>query len=152
MTSASPHGSGYKGVYQKRTGDQLDGCAVFWRAERLRLIRHRGLRFNGGAAVPRFDRDNVAVLVELEVASGGETHWGGGRGGWTRLSICGSVCGSRECICMHLSTYLPAYLPTCKSISIYPSVCPHLSVRPPIYPSTCRRQFIDRSICMCTCS
>ena len=54
---------GYLGCFQQRSGDKSDGCAIFWRSTKLRRVRQRALEFN---ISPRFDRDNVALLVELE--------------------------------------------------------------------------------------
>ena len=55
---------GYKGVYLKRTGDKLDGCATFYRNDKFTLVE--------SVPVPYYkshcnllDRDNVGLVLKL---------------------------------------------------------------------------------------
>lgn len=51
----------YVGSYTRRTGDAIDGCAIFWKADKFRLIDEESIKFN------MFNlRDNVAQLTVLE--------------------------------------------------------------------------------------
>jgi hypothetical protein len=46
----------------QRTGGKTDGCAVFWRSSRYRLVTHRDVRFLGAGGLELMDRDNVAQV------------------------------------------------------------------------------------------
>ncbi|XP_022134918.1 carbon catabolite repressor protein 4 homolog 3-like isoform X1 [Momordica charantia] len=55
--------AGYIGSYTRRTGDAIDGCAIFWKADKFRLIDEESIKFK------RFNlRDNVAQLSVLEMS------------------------------------------------------------------------------------
>ncbi|XP_022922060.1 carbon catabolite repressor protein 4 homolog 3 [Cucurbita moschata] len=55
--------AGYVGSYTRRTGDAIDGCAIFWKAHKFRLIDEESIEFK------RFNlRDNVAQLSVLEMS------------------------------------------------------------------------------------
>ena len=56
---------GYSGVYKQRTGDdKRDGCALFYRVEKLSLLSHHAVEFcQPDMAV--LDRDNVAVMAKF---------------------------------------------------------------------------------------
>ncbi|CAK9330001.1 unnamed protein product [Citrullus colocynthis] len=57
--------TGYVGSYTRRTGDAIDGCAIFWKADKFRLIDEESIKFN------MFNlRDNVAQLTVLEMSKG----------------------------------------------------------------------------------
>ncbi|ESQ48050.1 hypothetical protein EUTSA_v10020715mg [Eutrema salsugineum] len=54
--------AGYAGSYKRRTGDNIDGCAMFWKADRFRVLERENIEFS------RFGmRDNVAQLSVLEL-------------------------------------------------------------------------------------
>ena len=58
-----------RGVYKQRTGDKHDGCAIFYRPDRLHLIDHSGVEyFQPG--IPTLDKDNVALLAKLKPVRG----------------------------------------------------------------------------------
>ncbi|XP_050388281.1 carbon catabolite repressor protein 4 homolog 6 [Argentina anserina] len=52
---------GYSGVWKMRTGNPLDGCAVFWRSSRFKLLHEECIEFNKLGL-----RDNVAQICVLE--------------------------------------------------------------------------------------
>uniref|UniRef100_A0ACD5VLP1 Uncharacterized protein n=1 Tax=Avena sativa TaxID=4498 RepID=A0ACD5VLP1_AVESA len=52
---------GFKGIWKMRTGNAVDGCAIFWRAERFQLRFEENIEFNKLGL-----RDNVAQLCVLE--------------------------------------------------------------------------------------
>ncbi|XP_059645153.1 carbon catabolite repressor protein 4 homolog 3 isoform X3 [Cornus florida] len=53
--------AGYSGSYKRRTGDQVDGCAMFWKADKFRLLEGESIEFKGYGL-----RDNVAQLSVFE--------------------------------------------------------------------------------------
>ncbi|KAA8541180.1 hypothetical protein F0562_025213 [Nyssa sinensis] len=53
--------AGYKGSYKRRTGDHDDGCAMFWKADRFRLLEGESIEFKRYGL-----RDNVAQLSVFE--------------------------------------------------------------------------------------
>lgn len=54
---------GYEGIYQRRTGDTRDGCAIFWKSKRLRLLEEDSIDFS------EFNlRNNVAQICVFEVS------------------------------------------------------------------------------------
>ncbi|XP_050203861.1 carbon catabolite repressor protein 4 homolog 6 isoform X2 [Mercurialis annua] len=55
---------GYTGIWQMRTGNAVDGCAIFWRASRFKLIHEESIEFNKLGL-----RDNVAQICVLELMS-----------------------------------------------------------------------------------
>ncbi|XP_051151403.1 carbon catabolite repressor protein 4 homolog 6 [Andrographis paniculata] len=55
---------GYDGIWKMRTGDPVDGCAIFWRASRFKLLHEESIEYN------RFGlRDNVAQICVFESRS-----------------------------------------------------------------------------------
>ncbi|CAL1375116.1 unnamed protein product [Linum trigynum] len=57
-------GSGYKGIYQMRTGSATDGCAIFWRESKFNMVHEESIVFNKFGL-----RDNVAQICVLESIS-----------------------------------------------------------------------------------
>ncbi|XP_015885911.2 carbon catabolite repressor protein 4 homolog 6 isoform X1 [Ziziphus jujuba] len=55
---------GYNGVWKMRTGNAIDGCAIFWRASRFKLLHEESIEFNKLGL-----RDNVAQICVLEMMS-----------------------------------------------------------------------------------
>ncbi len=60
---------GYSGIFKKRTGSHLDGCALFYLKSKLRLLESNGLEYQRGFKV--LNRDNVALLAKFAVAEEG---------------------------------------------------------------------------------
>ncbi|GAB2275558.1 hypothetical protein Dimus_010315 [Dionaea muscipula] len=56
----NPHG--YVGIWKMRTGTPRDGCAIFWRASKLKLVHEECIEFNRLGL-----RDNVAQVCVLEL-------------------------------------------------------------------------------------
>ncbi|GAB4860961.1 hypothetical protein Ancab_036121 [Ancistrocladus abbreviatus] len=54
--------AGYIGLYKRRTGDNVDGCAVFWKADKLHLLGGESIEFKRHGL-----RDNVAQLSVFEM-------------------------------------------------------------------------------------
>ncbi|XP_048227420.1 carbon catabolite repressor protein 4 homolog 3 isoform X2 [Ricinus communis] len=54
--------AGYAGSYKRRTGDNVDGCAMFWKADKLRLLGGESIEFKALGL-----RDNVAQLSVFEI-------------------------------------------------------------------------------------
>ncbi|XP_062019335.1 carbon catabolite repressor protein 4 homolog 6 isoform X1 [Rosa rugosa] len=52
---------GYSGIWKMRTGNPVDGCAVFWRSSRFKLLHEECIEFNKLGL-----RDNVAQICVLE--------------------------------------------------------------------------------------
>lgn len=48
--------------WQRRTGDNVDGCAIFWKADRFRVLERENIEFSQFGM-----RDNVAQLSVLEL-------------------------------------------------------------------------------------
>ncbi|PON90749.1 Endonuclease/exonuclease/phosphatase [Trema orientale] len=55
---------GYSGIWKRRTGYPVDGCAIFWRASRFKLLYEESIEFNKLGL-----RDNVAQICVLELLS-----------------------------------------------------------------------------------
>lgn len=53
--------AGYAGSYKRRTGDSVDGCAMFWKADKFQLLEVENIEFKGLGL-----RDNVAHLSVFE--------------------------------------------------------------------------------------
>ncbi|KAK7251593.1 hypothetical protein RIF29_34922 [Crotalaria pallida] len=53
---------GYIGSYKRRTGDTVDGCAMFWKSDKFRLLEEESIRFKDIGL-----RDNVAQLLVFEM-------------------------------------------------------------------------------------
>ncbi|KAG6534540.1 hypothetical protein ZIOFF_008443 [Zingiber officinale] len=56
---------GYIGHYKRRTGWAKDGCALFWKAERFKLLEADNIEFRSFGL-----RDNVAQLLVFELSKG----------------------------------------------------------------------------------
>ncbi|KAK4283707.1 hypothetical protein QN277_000632 [Acacia crassicarpa] len=54
--------AGYMGSYKRRTGNTVDGCAMFWKADKFRLLEGESIEFKGIGL-----RDNVAQLSVFEI-------------------------------------------------------------------------------------
>ncbi|KAM7471152.1 hypothetical protein LguiA_009335 [Lonicera macranthoides] len=54
--------AGYLGSYKRRTGDAVDGCAIFWKADKFRLLDEESIEFKQYGL-----RDNVAQLAVFEM-------------------------------------------------------------------------------------
>ncbi|KAI3737908.1 hypothetical protein L2E82_27923 [Cichorium intybus] len=52
---------GYSGIWKMRTGEAVDGCAIFWRSSRFKLLHEEAIEFNKLGL-----RDNVAQICVLE--------------------------------------------------------------------------------------
>lgn len=55
---------GYNGVYKKRTGIRIDGCAIYFREDNLKLIDHLTVEFFN-PQIPLLNRDNVGIIAKL---------------------------------------------------------------------------------------
>lgn len=53
---------GYNGIWKRRTGKAIDGCAIFWRASRFKLLHEESIEFNKFGL-----RENVAQICVLEL-------------------------------------------------------------------------------------
>ncbi|KAF9372015.1 Protein angel 1 [Podila verticillata] len=58
---------GYTGFYQRRTGDRNDGCALFYRSQKVKAVLIRGVEYNWNTFI---GRDNVGIVAILEVTQG----------------------------------------------------------------------------------
>ncbi|GLU13336.1 hypothetical protein SLE2022_299740 [Rubroshorea leprosula] len=54
--------AGYAGSYKRRTGDNVDGCAMLWKADKFRLLERESIEYKEFGL-----RDNVAQLSVLEM-------------------------------------------------------------------------------------
>ncbi len=61
--------AGYDGVFVQRTGDHQDGCAMFYKQSKLRLVEWLGLKYRHNFKV--LNRDNVALLAKMELVENG---------------------------------------------------------------------------------
>jgi len=60
--AAGMRSRGYEGIFQRRTGDTRDGCAMFWKSKRLHLLEEDSIDFS------EFDlRNNVAQICVFEL-------------------------------------------------------------------------------------
>jgi len=53
--------AGYEGSYKRCTDDKVDGCAVFWKADKMRLLEGESIEYNQLGL-----RDNVAQILVFE--------------------------------------------------------------------------------------
>ncbi|XP_031373650.1 carbon catabolite repressor protein 4 homolog 5 isoform X1 [Punica granatum] len=53
---------GYDGVFKGRTGEAVDGCAIFWKDQRFTLVHEENIEFRTFGL-----RDNVAQLCVLKI-------------------------------------------------------------------------------------
>ncbi|KAL8063496.1 hypothetical protein ABFX02_01G029800 [Erythranthe guttata] len=56
---------GYNGIWKMRTGDPADGCAIFWRVSRFKLLHEESIEYNKLGL-----RDNVAQICVFETLKG----------------------------------------------------------------------------------
>ncbi|PIN13577.1 Transcriptional effector CCR4-related protein [Handroanthus impetiginosus] len=56
---------GYNGIWKMRTGDPADGCAIFWRVSRFKLLHEESIEYNKLGL-----RDNVAQIFVFESLNG----------------------------------------------------------------------------------
>ncbi|GKU95032.1 hypothetical protein SLEP1_g8446 [Rubroshorea leprosula] len=54
--------AGYAGSYKRRTGDNVDGCAMLWKADKFRLLERESIEYKEFGL-----RDNVAQLSVFEM-------------------------------------------------------------------------------------
>jgi len=63
---------GYKGVFVKRTGWKLDGCALFYKQGRLTMTEYAPVEFNDVSKINfHFRKDNVAIVAAFSLNGGG---------------------------------------------------------------------------------
>lgn len=55
---------GYSGIWKMRTGDPIDGCAIFWRDSRFKLLHEESIEYNKLGL-----RDNVAQICVFELVN-----------------------------------------------------------------------------------
>ncbi|XP_050300747.1 protein angel isoform X2 [Anthonomus grandis grandis] len=55
---------GYKELYKKRTGVRCDGCAVYYRANKLTLLEYETVEFYQ-PNISVLDRDNIAIIAKF---------------------------------------------------------------------------------------
>ncbi|CAN1157394.1 Carbon catabolite repressor protein 4 homolog 3 [Linum perenne] len=55
--------AGYEGSYKRCTDDKVDGCAVFWKADKMRLLEGESIEYNQLGL-----RDNVAQILVFETS------------------------------------------------------------------------------------
>ncbi|XP_019757456.1 protein angel homolog 2 isoform X1 [Dendroctonus ponderosae] len=55
---------GFKGIYKKRTGIRCDGCAIYYRPDRLKLVEFETVEFYQ-PNVSILDRDNIAIVAKF---------------------------------------------------------------------------------------
>ncbi|CAN0824850.1 Carbon catabolite repressor protein 4 homolog 3 [Linum grandiflorum] len=60
--------AGYEGSYKRCTDDKVDGCAVFWKADKMRLLEGESIEFKQLGL-----RDNVAQILVFEQTSSAES-------------------------------------------------------------------------------
>ncbi|GFQ03589.1 carbon catabolite repressor protein 4 homolog 6 [Phtheirospermum japonicum] len=63
---------GYAGIWKMRTGDPVDGCAIFWRVSRFKLLHEESIEYNKLGL-----RDNVAQICVFESLKGQSNSNGG---------------------------------------------------------------------------
>ncbi|KAL3616108.1 hypothetical protein CASFOL_040402 [Castilleja foliolosa] len=56
---------GYAGIWKMRTGDPVDGCAIFWRVSRFKLLHEESIEY-----IKLGLRDNVAQICVFESLKG----------------------------------------------------------------------------------
>ncbi|KAI1313904.1 Protein angel 2 [Mortierella claussenii] len=60
---------GYEGVFKKRNGQKQDGCALFFRTERVRKVQVQTVDYQDNAYI---NRDNVGIVGVFEIKQGAE--------------------------------------------------------------------------------
>lgn len=56
---------GYTGIFKKRTNDKIDGCAIYYRPDKLTLKEHAFVEFYQ-PGVRLLDRDNIGIVARFE--------------------------------------------------------------------------------------
>ncbi|KAK1311597.1 hypothetical protein QJS10_CPA07g00575 [Acorus calamus] len=84
-------GHGYSGIWKMRTGAAQDGCAVFWRTNRFKLLHEEQIEFNQLGM-----RDNVAQICVLESRSQSPTE---GHSAASSSRSCQSTGANRVVVC-----------------------------------------------------
>ena len=84
--------AGYEGLYKRKTRESMsdepstiDGCAIFYKADRFSLLEQYGIEYNEAArqqtmdrkALRRLMKGNIALVVVLEELTGGMQMLGG---------------------------------------------------------------------------
>lgn len=57
---------GYDCVYKKKTGYQIDGCAIFYKSKLFHLLNYKGIEFNRTDVTNILNRDNVGIIAVLK--------------------------------------------------------------------------------------
>lgn len=60
---------GFKGIFKRRTRDKNDGCSIYYRDSKFRLVDKLAVEYYQ-PHVPILDRDNVGLFVKLESKQG----------------------------------------------------------------------------------
>ncbi|XP_066250086.1 protein angel isoform X1 [Euwallacea similis] len=55
---------GYEGLYKKRTGIRCDGCAIYYKTDRLTLVEYETVEFYQ-PNVSVLNRDNIAIIAKF---------------------------------------------------------------------------------------
>jgi len=61
---------GYDSVFKKRTGDKKDGCAIFYKREKLILLSSTDVEFMQPKALKCLDRDNIGLIAKFMTKKG----------------------------------------------------------------------------------
>ena len=54
-------------MYQKRTGEYVDGCAIFYKREGFSLVEWKGLQYQHNTGT--LSRDNVGIVAKFSMQS-----------------------------------------------------------------------------------
>ena len=80
--------AGYDSLLQRRPANKPDGCAIFYRRARFRLVESMGIQFNEAAGgVAHWTTNNVGLLVRLAERERGSAVGDGGRAGGPRTFV-----------------------------------------------------------------
>ena len=60
-------------MYLKRTGDYIDGCAMFWAGNHFEMLECSEVKYNR-PGVSVLDRDNVGLVARFR-AKGTKSRW-----------------------------------------------------------------------------
>lgn len=60
---------GYDCVYKQKTGQKVDGCAIFYNSKRFHLRSYKGIEFNRQDINELLDKDNVGIIAVFEPKS-----------------------------------------------------------------------------------
>ncbi|XP_028089468.1 carbon catabolite repressor protein 4 homolog 5 isoform X2 [Camellia sinensis] len=81
---------GFKGIYQARTGEACDGCAIFWKSELFTILHQENMEFQSFGL-----RNNVAQFCVLKMNQ-------------DRSNSCGDTQTARGEVFIHLDKALPS--------------------------------------------